>query len=108
MDSYKGNPAGGILAVNPDITPLRWELDKEPEMPSHGQIAKNAGGAFARNLRSVMSGNSLNADPDVIEARKALCKACEFMTNDRCAKCGCWLQYKTRLRAEKCPAGKWE
>ena len=67
MDSHESNSAGGIIAVNPSITPLRWKLDTEPEMPSHGQIAKNASGAFARNLKSLLKGNSLNADPDEFE-----------------------------------------
>tara|TARA_R110000765_G_scaffold417571_1_gene520217 strand:- start:351 stop:677 length:327 start_codon:yes stop_codon:yes gene_type:complete len=108
MDGNKSNPAGGVIAVNPAITPLRWKLDAETEMPAKGQMVKNAAGAFARNLKSVMEGNSVNADPDVIKKRKAICKECEHMHDNRCSKCGCWLQYKAILRAEKCPIGKWE
>jgi len=108
MDSHEGNPAGGVIGIDPTITPTVWKLDAKPEMPPVGQMAKNAAGAFARNLASVMEGNSVNADPDVIKDRQAICGECEHMTNNRCAKCGCWLQYKTILRAEKCPVGKWE
>ena len=108
MDGNESNPAGGVIAVNPAITPLRWKLDAKPAMPSKGQMAKNAAGSFTRNLKSVMEGNSVNADPDVIKGRQAICKECEHMSNNRCAKCGCWLQYKTILRAEKCPINKWE
>ena len=108
MDGNKSNPAGGVIAVNPAITPLRWKLDAEPEMASKGQMAKNAAGSFAKNLKSVMEGNSVNADPDVIKKRKAICKGCEYMHDNRCSKCGCWLQYKAILRAESCPVGKWE
>ena len=98
----------GILGVNPAITPLRWKLTAEPEMPSKGQMAKNAGGAFTRNLKSVMEGNSLNADPDEIERRNSISAECEFNRKNRCMKCGCWLQYKARLRAESCPINRWE
>ena len=107
MDRHESNSAGGIIAGNPAITPLRWKLDTKPEMPSHGQIAKNASGAFARNLKSLLKGNSLNADPDEIERRREICDACEFMRDNRCTQCGCWLQYKARLKAENCPIKKW-
>ena len=108
MGSNRDSTFIRILGVNPATTPLRWKLDAEPEMPSPGQMAKNAAGAFAKNLKSVMGGNSLNADPDEIERRKSICAECEFNRKDRCMKCGCWLQYKARLKAESCPANKWE
>ena len=108
MDGNKSNSAGGVIAVNPAITPLRWKLDAEPTMPPKGQMAKNAAGSFAKNLKSVMGGNSINADPDEIKRRKSICAECEFNLKDRCMKCGCWLQYKARLKAESCPANKWE
>ena len=108
MGSNKNPFLGGILGINPAITPLRWKLDAEPTMPSKGQMAKNAAGSFARNLKSVMGGNSINADPDEIKRRKAICKGCEYMDDNRCSKCGCWLQYKAILLAESCPIGKWE
>ena len=87
---------------------LRWKLDAGPEMPSKGQMAKNAASSLAKNLKSLAEGNRLKADPDEIERRKAICADCEFMQNSRCAKCGCWMQYKAILRAESCPIGKWE
>ena len=108
MDNDEGNPAGGVIGIDPTITPTVWKLDAKPEMPPKGQMAKNAAGSFARNLKSVMRGNSVNADPDVIKKRQAICKGCEFMKKNRCLKCGCWLQYKTIFRAEKCPISKWE
>ena len=108
MDSHEGNSAGGVIGIDPTITPLVWALDAKPAMPSNRQMAKNVAGSFTRNLKSVMGGNSINADPDVIKERQAVCGECEHMTNNRCSKCGCWLQYKSILRAEKCPIGKWE
>ena len=108
MGSNRNPTIGGILGVNPAITPLRWKLDAEPTMPPKGQMAKNAAGSFARNIKCVLEGNSINADPDEIKRRKAICKGCEYMHDNRCSKCGCWLQYKAILRAESCPVGKWE
>lgn len=99
-------PPDNRLGVSLDA-PLTWKLDKEPEMPSAGQMVKNAAGSFTRNLKSLAEGNPINADPDVIAERRAICDSCEYMANNRCGKCGCWLQYKTALRAEKCPIEKW-
>ena len=105
MDSHESTPLGGGIAVNPAITPLRWKLG--PELPAKGAMLKNAAGSLGRNLKSLVGGNPLNADPETIKERQAICNGCEFMKDRRCAKCGCWLQYKTILHAESCPAGKW-
>ena len=100
-------PPDNRLGVSFDA-PLTWKLNKELEMPSAGQMVKNAAGSFTRNLKSLAKGNPINADSGVIAERRAICNTCEYMTNNRCGKCGCWLQYKTALRAEKCPIEKWE
>jgi hypothetical protein len=44
-----------------------------------------------------------------ISRRIAICEACEhFRHSDRrCSKCGCYSNFKTRLRSQECPIGKW-
>jgi hypothetical protein len=48
-----------------------------------------------------------------IEARLAICQACEFLKNNHCGKCGCACNEKNRLinklalATERCPIGKW-
>ena len=43
--------------------------------------------------------------------RLSICRACEFYHkeggDERCAKCGCFLNLKTRLEAWHCPINKW-
>ena len=107
MGDLRNTTSDGFISVDIDNTPLVWPARNEPEMPPKGQMIKNAAGSFTRNLKSLAKGNPINADPDVIAERRAICDSCEYMTNNRCGKCGCWLQYKTALRAEKCPIEKW-
>ena len=43
------------------------------------------------------------------QARWAECQACEhfFKPTGTCKKCGCFMNVKTKLKAAKCPVGKW-
>jgi len=58
--------------------------------------------------------------PETVQARWALCRACPHFQSHvaplpggarvataSCARCGCFLQLKTRLFGERCPEGKW-
>lgn len=43
------------------------------------------------------------------EHRLKICESCDFFTaNRRCLKCGCYMDVKTTIKAEKCPIGRWE
>jgi len=49
--------------------------------------------------------------PDnVQEERFNICKGCEFLStkNNRCRKCGCFMNAKTWIPSSKCPVGKWD
>ncbi len=43
------------------------------------------------------------------QRRLATCEGCPLFDRDqkRCAKCGCYTDYKLRMRSERCPEGKW-
>jgi hypothetical protein len=46
----------------------------------------------------------LKADANVIEARLALCYACEALKeNVLCGYCGCFVRFRTRARKGYCP-----
>ncbi len=62
------------------------------------------------------------ADPDVIEARRRACAACEHASGrknlthlglyaltpvSRCRLCRCQIHLKTRLASERCPLDMW-
>ena len=41
--------------------------------------------------------------------RMAICRECEFYLaeQEKCKKCGCYMNAKTKLETAKCPVGKW-
>ena len=104
MDSHESNPAGGIIAVDPAVTPLRWKLAPKA-MPSKGKMVKNAAKAVGDNLASLMKGNRLASED--AEKRRAICEDCEYQKGGRCLQCGCVLKVKTWLKASSCPVGRW-
>lgn len=46
-------------------------------------------------------------DADVLKARWDLCSTCEFLKNDKCTSCGCYMKVKHKLAPASCPEGKW-
>jgi len=83
--------------------------NKAKSMPSTKQLIENAGNSLVRNVRSVAAGNPLEVSTDEKNTRFEICKGCEFFSiqDERCFKCGCYLKFKTYLKAERCPIGKW-
>ena len=77
---------------------------KEPSMPSVFQQAKNFTKAVAKHA---MNGGQ-GVPPAVKKSRLDLCSGCEFLSGDRCSKCGCFVSAKTDWASERCPIGKWE
>ena len=65
------------------------------------------GKAMAHETRGIIKGNK-SVSSEEVEARMAICHDCQFFVNDeRCAKCGCFVRFKARLRTGACPIGKW-
>jgi hypothetical protein len=52
-------------------------------------------------------GQPILASPETIKARMDTCGACEFYKENRCTKCGCFMEAKSRFTSLKCPIGKW-
>jgi len=45
---------------------------------------------------------------DQVNERWATCQTCpELGSNNRCKQCGCFMKLKTKIKAAKCPIGKW-
>lgn len=54
--------------------------------------------------------DSSNAEEKAkMDDRMAICRACPELRKplDQCAKCGCLMHAKTKLRGATCPLGKW-
>ena len=44
---------------------------------------------------------------EVHHERMRVCKECVHCNKGICSKCGCILNFKTRLKGTECPIGKW-
>ena len=47
-------------------------------------------------------------DDEVLKMRWDLCLGCEFLNNNKCEKCGCFMKVKHKLKMASCPEGKWD
>lgn len=94
-----------------DHAALRKEFGDR--MPPLKTMVKNAAGAAGRVARAALKRERVYVAPEVMEARLAICRACEHLDQARmrCGKCGCFVEKavigKTRLATERCPVGKW-
>lgn len=73
-------------------------------MPS---IGKQLSGLVKAIITTAKDGFA-TATPDEAEKRKEICHNCMHITKEfRCTQCGCYMDYKTTIRAMTCPIGKW-
>ena len=47
-------------------------------------------------------------DEEVLKMRWDLCSGCEFLNDNKCDKCGCFMKVKHKLAMASCPEGKWD
>lgn len=54
--------------------------------------------------------NTEYVDEATKNARMSVCRSCEFFIKipGMCKKCGCVMEFKTRLAHAQCPIGKWK
>lgn len=59
-------------------------------------------------IRKQLHPAPIQADPELVSARTAICSTCQSMT-DRCtaAGCGCAGEGKPTVWSSRCPLGKW-
>ena len=70
---------------------------------------------FAENNDSIdmrtasnTSKRSIIHDEEVLKMRWDLCSGCEFLKDNKCEKCGCFMKVKHKLAMASCPVGKWD
>lgn len=85
---------------------LIQKYSPQPELPSAAAMAKNAATALRDELKARISGLP-EIEAEEVSRRLEICHGCEFFTQGRCAKCGCFMKFKSRLRSQHCPEGKW-
>ena len=47
-------------------------------------------------------------DEEVLKMRWDICSGCEFLNDNKCDKCGCFMKVKHKLAMASCPEGKWD
>ena len=43
------------------------------------------------------------ADGETVDARLAICKACDHLMSGTCALCGCYVELRAAKRGQRCP-----
>ena len=79
-----------------------------PTLPSAADMARSAGKALVSEAKAIASGEPPVSD-EIVEARLDICTTCDRYAAEskRCLDCGCYVRFKTRLRSQHCPQGKW-
>lgn len=78
-------------------------------MPPLSEQAANLAGAAARAAGQLIRGGPVLVSAEEAERRIAVCRACNLFNaeQERCRRCGCYVNIKDRLFSERCPEGKW-
>ena len=83
---------------------------REDQMPPPAllRMTQEAILAFKNEAAAIVRGEAA-VSGEAFDKRMAICRACESLApeTERCARCGCYVQIKARMRSQRCPAGKW-
>jgi hypothetical protein len=79
-----------------------------PELPPPAVMAANLARAVADEAKARLHQVPRISDEEV-QQRLTVCSGCEnfIPSSQRCSLCGCYMQFKSRLRSQSCPVGKW-
>jgi hypothetical protein len=82
-------------------------FDEQGDYPSTATMVGNALSAAGRVIAAAVTGEAVQVPTEEFERRYALCRSNECgqydSAQDRCIKCGCVANLKTRLATEHCP-----
>lgn len=96
----------------PGFEPKPVPPPQPPEPPPLPPITDRIASFAKSAVKHVATGARLCTQEE-IDARYAICQACEWFSNGACGQCGCPLvrekQYISKLSwaSERCPVGKW-
>ena len=93
-----------LLAINVSIG--KKLVKKKAEIESDQYVVDNKE-IDMRTAPQVVKSNILY-DGDVLQMRWDMCSSCEFLKDDRCLKCKCWMRSAIRLKSKACPIGKFD
>lgn len=78
------------------------------KLPKPLTLMKNAASALAKEVKAIACGDG-SVDEQEIVRRLSLCHRCDLYirAQKRCSQCGCYMQFKAKMRSQHCPVGKW-
>ena len=86
------------------VEPQQVKPEEKPEeMPSLLQQAKNLGNSLVKHVAN----GAKKVPNDIYESRINTCDSCDYLQDDRCRACGCFVKLKAGWASEKCPLDKW-
>ncbi len=76
------------------------------DYPSLTQQAKNFAGSMVKAAKDGFA----KVDDEEAGRRLAICHGCDKfdVSAKACRLCGCYCNFKVRLKSQECPLGKWE
>lgn len=99
------------MSITPEIIESeKQKLQQEDlaKFPSAFQMARNlVKQSWLSAKAAVIEGRGLIVDAEKANARLAICQGCEFYTQRRCIKCGCFMEAKAQFVAAICPINRW-
>ena len=101
-------PVPGCDPKQRDLLPGKYRRNcratsRDGKTPPLQQQAWN----LATSLAAFVADGLKTVDEKQYRERMEICDGCEHRRGNRCLKCGCWLTFKVRGRAFKCPEEKW-
>lgn len=91
------NTSNTIQVSFPEPLELNKELPPLPEQASN---------FISSMAKAVMDGFKVVTEEEY-NKRLEICKGCPFYKYSRCTKCGCFMNFKSKLNSGSCPEGKW-
>lgn len=96
--AYCKEPSGASATIAAGEPPAA-----SPQFPGKFAQAWN----LATSLVAFVADGCKTVSKDEYRERLDICDACEFRSDNRCERCGCFLALKAQGRAFKCPENKW-
>lgn len=84
-----------------------YENENLAQFPSVFQQARNLAKQMWTSGLDKAKGRPFLSTPEKAAARMAICETCEFLKENRCLKCGCYMSAKIHLESSGCPINKW-
>jgi len=104
--------------ANPSSVAQSSQQENSRQLPSIMQMAKNLANAAGEEVKAIVERNPPVSDEEY-NRRIEICRTCPHFTpnnpdlperarqQERCTLCGCYMKYKSKLRSQHCPEGKW-